>query len=209
LSWTLSHPLSTSLKPPCSPRVTSWSRSARRSPTRASLNNCKERQKAYRLRRQSECPHRWCGTHDRGQPKLNMSGSVCLRIVVILTMRCAIATAISLARYQDRLGHVGQSSNLAIAQAHIQMLPLAGLPSLNDGSQDTVDCVQTGRKICHRNANLDWRSISGPCDVHQAHFPTREKPSRQPLMSSVFCVQTYASTMTSYPARSLYGPVWP
>lgn len=106
LSWTLSHPLSTSLKPPCSPRVTSWSRSAHRSPTPAFLGNYKERQRAYRLRRQSECLRRWCGTRDKGQPKLNILGSVCLRIVVILTMRCAIATAISLARHQNRLCHV-------------------------------------------------------------------------------------------------------
>lgn len=89
------------------------------------------------------------------------------------------------------------------------MLPLAGLPSLNDGGQDTVDCVQTGCQIRYRNADLDRRSVSGPCDMHQAHFPKNEKSSYQQLISSIFCVQTYASTMTSYPARSLYGPDWP
>ena len=48
------------------------------------------------------------------------------------------------------------------------MLPLPCLASPQQCRHDAVASIQTCRQIRHRHADLDWRTVTSPSDVHEA-----------------------------------------
>ena len=85
-------------------------------------------------------------------------------------MGSAPTTGIRLPTDERRTGNIRQRRNLAIAQRHIQMLPLPRPRPRQQRRHDTVAGVQPCRQIRHRHAHLHGRSVPRARDMHQAHF---------------------------------------
>lgn len=87
-----------------------------------------------------------------------------------LTVGSAPTTGIRLPADERRTGNIRQRRNLAIAQRHIQMLPLPRARPRQQRRHDAVAGVQPRRQIRDRHAHLHGRSVPRARDVHQTHF---------------------------------------
>lgn len=83
-------------------------------------------------------------------------------------MRSSPAAGVFFSTNQCRACQIGQCSNLAITQAGVDVLTLASTPSGYQCSHDGIGCVQSRSQVSDRYADLDWRTVSGARDMHQA-----------------------------------------
>lgn len=87
-----------------------------------------------------------------------------------LTMCCAPSASILLATNEATASNIGQGGSLTVTQGDIEMLAFARLLTAKESSHDRVAGVQAGGQISDSDTNLDWGTITGAGDMHQAEF---------------------------------------